>query len=388
VSLRAGVRSLSSPRVWGALLVGIALSWGFYLTPLKPRVIVPPEPNSIPRLTFSPTSEHLVTVHQRLIDRVSSSLVRLWRASDGRLTASLIDTEQYVDAVAFSPDGAKVACREASGRVTVWRCPDGQLLEEWTVRKTEGMPRQLIYAQDGRLLAQDPREQTIFLDVAAAELAFDASPLLKHAKVFTHTRPGCLAAQTEDEILVVRTGTSELAARFPLVAFRVFDFSSDYRTFIGVSAGEIVLARAEHGRVRSFVVDFTHGMSGAHFLAPDGRHAVVIEHRKERKWLGFVEDEGSVSHGVLYPEHGPPLATFAPVDSGAFAPDGKTLALVMANNSAITLWDFPLGKPWGKIIGAGLGGAAIVLLLLRWHANHRAPRGGANHPTHAPSAGV
>ena len=45
-----------------------------------------------------------------------------------------------------------------------------------------------------------------------------------------------------------------------------------------------------------------------------------------------------------------------------FSPDGGTLAVTGADNNSLALWDFPIRKPIGKMLGlAGLAAVATLL---------------------------
>ena len=81
-----------------------------------------------------------------------SYLLRLWRVSDGALLQTLGGHPDWVDSVAFSPDGQTLA--SGSGEeVRLWQVADGSLLRTLTLERYTGPLNTVVFSPDGRTLA-------------------------------------------------------------------------------------------------------------------------------------------------------------------------------------------------------------------------------------------
>src|SRR5262249_60765371 len=90
------------------------------------------------------------------------SRVRLWDTTSGRELARLSIEGGPPLAVAFSPDGARLAAAGHGGRVRVWATPPGgepKLLH--TLSGHEGIVWSVAFSPDGVLLASAGSDQTV-----------------------------------------------------------------------------------------------------------------------------------------------------------------------------------------------------------------------------------
>src|SRR5262245_40585356 len=166
-----------------SLLVGTAVAWGMWLSPLqRPRATLarPANANPHPSIFFTPDSRNIVSVG---VDPVRDPFeyngnwgaAHLWDTDSGHCLAVLKDRGPLINSVTFSPDGGKIAGRQQNGKILVWERATGKLLHEiWHDWLKEANPHtQIVYAPDGRLLYEHAEHWTQLFDVETNKLAFD-----------------------------------------------------------------------------------------------------------------------------------------------------------------------------------------------------------------------
>jgi WD40 repeat protein len=100
-------------------------------------------------IAFSPDGRLIATGSR-------DSHVYLWNVQDGQLSSTLAGHADMVESVAFSPDGQRLASGSVDGAVCIWRVQDGALEKTLRERK-EGVNSTSVYglafSPDGLLLA-------------------------------------------------------------------------------------------------------------------------------------------------------------------------------------------------------------------------------------------
>src|SRR5262249_16542724 len=159
----------------------------------------------------------------------------LWNVADGSLEATLAENDDSIVGIAFAPDSKNLAARLWTGKVRVWNCSTGEVVEEWETEKAGFFGNiQLLYTGDGSLLTQKVHEPTKLRNVRTGEIAFDCGEKVKpYEKVLTHL-PGVIVAQREHETLVIRMDQGDSTAKFTADAFSVFSFSRDCQSMLGI----------------------------------------------------------------------------------------------------------------------------------------------------------
>ncbi|HWB11715.1 MAG TPA: M56 family metallopeptidase [Pirellulales bacterium] len=95
--------------------------------------------------SFSPDSRRLVTAQE------DDNVVRLWDSSSGELLARLTGSQVAVSAVAFAPDGKRVAAGAEDGSVLVWALDDREQVARWP--QQDAPVSSLRWSQQGDRLA-------------------------------------------------------------------------------------------------------------------------------------------------------------------------------------------------------------------------------------------
>ncbi len=135
--------------------------------------------------------------------------VKLWRVSDGRLVRTLTRGRVRVRSIAFSPDGRLLAAGTGfpDGTIKVWRVRDGKLL--CTRRADPSAVWAIAFSPDGHFLASGGEHGTLKL------WRVRDGKLLKALK--GHTYPVLSIAFSPDGRLIA-SGSSDPAIKFWLVS--------------------------------------------------------------------------------------------------------------------------------------------------------------------------
>lgn len=374
---------ISRTRLLASVSIGLAIGWGSFLgLPWRPRAVLPSAPvwNGTSRVYFSNDSQYLVVVHpQRRQDRLvadghNACSARLWNVADGSLVAVLADNDDYISWIAFSIDNQRIAGRMTSGKILVWNCPTGRLLEEIPVQKCDSLfdTKQVGYTADGRLLSQDVKAPTRFINAHTGDIAFDWATLHNDAANALLSRHDFTVVQSGKDVQILRPD-GLVSAKFLAQPFRVRGVSDDCRTMFGMQHGKWSVWQTERGLIAA--VPSGEYLSSLNFLSPDGKHFVVFDKNHELRWKFFGEkSQGFTAFARIFASDGTELPSIDKVSSGAFSPNGQTLALASDyHGGAVQLWNFPPRSPWHLIVGAGLAGAVCVFLLPTKSSCHFAP---------------
>jgi WD40 repeat protein len=256
-----------------------------------------------------------------------------------RLGALRFRHEAPVTAVAFSPDGKRVASASAAGDVVVWEWPSGKRLSR--MRLSSGWAFRLLFAPDGQRLAAwgGPFADCVFQvwNVADGKELVNDRPGLQYG---TH------AAFSADgkTIVSVRAGRWVVLWNLPAGQLLSPDPTSGPVCAVAVAPDGIVLAAVEEGQTigiheigpkgkRRSALPVSDRVAVAVVLTPDGATAAV---GGRDGWLGLYDTATGKEQRHL-PGH------WGRVGHLAFSADGRTL---VSGNDAGTLrvWDVPSGK--------------------------------------------
>jgi len=285
----------------------------------------------------------------------------LWDAVSGQPVGDpLAGQTDFVITVAFSPDGKTLASGSCAQRDENDNCTQGEILL-WDVAKRAriGQPltghsdwvNSLAFSPDGKTLASGSDDTTLILwDVASGKPI--GQPLKEHTGAVTSVAFSpdgkTLASASSDSTILLwdpSTGKMEEKLSGHTKSVRALAFSPDGSTLAsGGSDGTIILwdvAKGEPlGEHLSGRFSTVYGLA----FSPDG------------KTLASANNDGTV---VLWDPQGgqmigqPLLGHEAVVDSVAFSPDGAKLASGGRDNRVI-LWN-PNPQDWISTLCQGIG---------------------------------
>lgn len=389
------MKHLLLPRVWIALLAGLAVGCILFTLPLEsPRQTLPGWQASW-GLHYSPDSRRLVTVHIATGTDLAArgqGAARLWDAATGELIAELEQERDPLASVVFSPDSKHVAASNEKGEIKLWDADTGWPLGSYRMKGFDEWrsAAELAFAADGRLLMREPTGTRMW-DVQTGNETLDLATALGKWKVRTYGgSTGVLIVSDGATVRAIRSGTGERIAEFtlpePELTVQHYALTPD---------GQVLLARLgqpsdpdnpDPGMILDPGLPYLWSRPDAparrfpqlanakdFVLAPDGSAVAAHFSDAPNRWIDWLLRRGdTLKHSIRILD----LATgreTGVVPNGlhaCFAPDGRTLA-VGCVGGAIELWDYPLRKAWAKIISGSAVSAGLVWLLLGWLGRER-----------------
>jgi len=379
-----------------AVLVGLGVGFWQSSRPPRPRVVLEKVGQKIVlRPFFSPDGQGLVAFHRCDPPNADSLNLTLWDVQNGRKKVDYFQFDSKMlnalDGIVFSPDGRTMACLfqvrsdilkiPPEGVIRVWDVGGGKELK--CVKEKDGSA-QLAFSSEGKLLIL--RDSDLW-DLADNKVT---KKLVREGEKVIGWRMNLVMVRSQDDVLKVWD-----LARGRLVA--------EHRDILNICKKEkhswqwlahrfFLLHRIERGD--SIVFDLETGQrtelsqhltSRLPFLdvTPDGRTMAVddfiMELPKKAWWAGLMEwfgiREDSSDNFVVLKDYysGLDIIALKGCKWPHFSPDGKTL-VTEGNDGSLQLWDLPIRKPIGKILGlAGLAAVATLLALggLGWLRRRR-----------------
>jgi WD40 repeat protein len=230
-----------------------------------------------------------------------------------------------VNAVAFSPDGARMVSASRDGTVRLWDAATGQELR--TLKGHRGAIGAVAFSRDGQRIAS-------VINIAVNQMIAGTSKAKGELKVWDAATgkevldvPGCLS-------LAFSPDGKRILAASPDGAARVWD---------AVTGRELLALKGQTGFVQWVA------------YSPDGRHLATASidlaglAGDRNKFAQFLTGNLKIPWEIKLwdADTGEPIRAFrgptSPVDNLTFSPDGKRLATCHLNG-AVTLWDVADGR--------------------------------------------
>jgi WD40 repeat protein len=384
-----------------AVLVGLGVGFWQWIQPPRPRVVIAA---CCYPYVFSPDGQTLATV---VLENKSGFLIpstlTLWNAQTGHKTLDLFKGRWPLGVdqnVVFSPDGRKIACRIHDHKICVWDTASGMELATYDDSGNFNNFH-MVYSSEGKLLTV--REGYVLWDVAQnkalknllqeGEFAHlnGKNALLVSDKIWDkgsdmlkvwNVRTGTFARihETWNKAIVENAGRMcswgqpELASnprfliykisRGPFVATEPMSFSDvlydlekcrNYEFPGAASDSEVDVAIAFDGRTAAWGVRPSWGKIRTMMPGPNSLWTWIAD------LLGLEGKAPDTYVSLMELPSEKEIIVLKNCSFPVFSHDGKTLA-VTGTGDTLQLWDLPIRKPVGKILGlAGLAAVATLL---------------------------
>jgi WD40 repeat protein/tRNA A-37 threonylcarbamoyl transferase component Bud32 len=274
----------------------------------------------------------------RVASAGADGIVKVWRRWDSRETLTLMGHTAAVTAVVFSPDGRRLASGGADGTVRVWDAAHGKELASWPAHAA-GVTG-LAFDPTGRHLAStgvklQAGELKLWSSTTGKALAGKTSPPLLAAVAFCPKGKYLATAGYDDSVTLWNAATLEPAGTFPVqhqrfVSWTSIGFSPDGR-WVAAGSPEGLVKVWDMATAREFFSALTPtqaSVGGIAFCGRDSRFLVAAT--AENTVLGW------------YMKSGMPAFTLRGhrrvVTAVACSPDGRRLVSGSLDRT-VKLWD-------------------------------------------------
>jgi hypothetical protein len=260
--------------------------------------------------------------------------VRLWDVASGETVHLLEGHNDYVRSVAFSPDGATLASGSDDESVIVWDAASGDVVME-----LEGhidYVSSVAYRPDGAQLASGSYDGSVIVwDAASGDELMELDEHSDYVTSVAFSPDGAwLASGSHDQTVIVWDVASGEPAR-------ELEGHLDWVTSVAFSPdGALVASGADDGTVR--IWDAASGDLLQAIAPPDVDAVLAVAFSPDGSRLASGNSDGTIRLWDV--ATGAPVGMFAghlnAVQGVAFSPDGATLASGSAD-MMIWLWDIP-----------------------------------------------
>ena len=389
-----------------AVLIGLGVGFWQWGRPPRPRVVlgdIDPDPGF--KAYFSPDGRMVGTVAgiHAPKDEEYDFYLTLWETDTGRkLTRFYLARQnrfrEKLAKVVFSPDGRTVACRYWD-QIRVWDIANPQKPVIYDDRDGNNHP-QVFFSPEGKLLAL--RGEYEIWDVASNKLVKKLLRGQKAEGAAALLGQGEVPIMRGDNTIVVWVGGTTRIWHLPTASLlverqdliRLEDlFRGRLSLKFGGPTGGCFLIRIDaddrflvheviSGKKQSYAAESWWSTSATptnELIAFAGKNS--FNKSATKPWwnsfserLGFQADSEEYYVTLNAFPSGEELCVLKDCLDPIFSPNGRTLAVTSADGKSLQLWDLPIRKPIGKILGlAGLAAVATLLAIngLGWLRRRR-----------------
>jgi WD40 repeat protein len=364
--LRSCLSALKPTRlaVLFAVLIGLGVGFWQWRQPPQPRVVLE-NVGLHAQGHFSPDGQTLAIVHAEPYS------LTLWNIQSGQRIENRIESDGTW-ALAFSPQGRTVACR-FSTEIRVWDVTSGNELAVYDDSHGE-RHSQLTFSPEGKLLSV--RQNHVLWDVDANQIVKKLA-LDGEREIFAWDKEILVLQGKNKSVRIWHLPTASLVAETKIPghdkdSLVCAKLSQDHSLlpYVILRENAFCVVNLITGETRKIAVE---RMAQEMAISPDAQTIAVADidppnpPQQSSWWTRFTQWLGIRGEPSFYVT----LKTFPSADeivvlkdcrSPVFSPDGKMLAVNGMLDGSLQLWDLPIRKPIGKILGlAGLAAVATLL---------------------------
>jgi RNA polymerase sigma factor (sigma-70 family) len=344
-----------------------------------------PHPADVRRAAFSPDGKTLAVPYGTI---GQPGRIALWDVESGKLFGTLTGPREAVFALAFSPDGKKLASAGNEATIRLWDVDARK--EEKQIRSLPSTVHQLAFTPDGKTLICQGAENRIRLwDVAnwRERLMADGPTWLIRALAYSADGE-LLASASGNTIWLWRAATDEVVRSFeghgaPVTGVA---FSANATALVsGSEDGTIRIWDAKTGKEQHRLTNKEHRIELL-ALSPDGATLAAWGSEKPQVLILWQVRTPEEQRAVEVPSEHPGAMPW--LHALYFTPDGKTLVASSGTHINILRWDTATGNVlpsigkhdgglWG--IAPSPDGRSIAALTMNgtlylWETTTRQPR--------------
>ena len=274
---------------------------------------------------------------KRIATGGSDNAVRLWDLETGRLIRSL-PHEKTIKAIAFSPDGKQVAVSSERSWLRIWNPLTGQVIKTLKDADSSGQ-NAIVYSNDGTHLLGAAFNKLELIEVSSGKVVREFESDLKHITAATVSTDGSLivAGYYGGDLALWNARSGKLlwsSRKVHKSGVRSVAFTKDGSQIVSTSyitskRDDVKIWDARTGKLARIFK--TKGDSGgvARF-SPDGKKIAIGSHGGDLDIWDFESQTllRSLPHEAVY--------------AASFSPDGSRI--VTGSVKRVTLWDVDTGE--------------------------------------------
>ena len=283
-------------------------------------------------LAISPGSKFLVSASHDSDSRGKMADFRLWNVETGKVMFQLGDSEEETKAVAFSPDGKRIASGNGANTICLWDAQTGKLIHRWK----EGSPdnhafTSFVFAPDGKKLATTGSELRVLDLNTKKELTPEGK---SGCHTLAYAPDGTILAMAGfDDLRLFRASTLTEIQRFERDK-KIIDsitFFPDGKTLVSSNySGQLCFWDVRSGKkLRQLPNQSGHVELFA--LSPDGK---TLATKEIGSWKGVIRLWDAQTGTALYPRG----SHLGEVKQARFLADGETVMSSWWVDTHYTLW--------------------------------------------------
>ncbi len=333
-----------------------------------------------------------------LVSGGNDKLIKLWDVATGREVRTIAGHSKYIRTLAFSPDGRVLVSTSGDKTVKLWDVSTGRELGALAGASLSLAVSAVAFSPDGKKLASSDENVIKLWDFNAGRELLKLAGRVETVNSVAFSRDGKTMASGGNEPTVklwdVSTGQQVRVLSAGRFVVGCVVFSPDGKALAGTDRKSISLWDVATGR-ELWTVDAASAWIGSLAFSPDGQSLAsggaadknlqagrlvlwdvatgralrTIESVKNLNSVAFSPEGKMVAGGDLGGTvqlwdvaTGRPLRTLEDNENGveslAFSPDGRMLAI--GGHRVIGLWDFNMGRQLGALEGHADSVASIA----------------------------
>lgn len=317
----------------------------------------PPSPTSTPTRTahavfkaheqfvdsvaFSPDGQTLAGGVEVGVDGHPNTMIQLWKVPSGHSTAGFKVSTRNVPLVAFRPDGKGLLGADEDGAVRLWDLASRK--SRVAVPKSHKRPGGTAMSPDGLTVARSEGEKVLLWDVASGRLVrtFTGHTYPVRGVAFSRDGRALAGCSPSDTIRIWDVATGHTVRTIPSPAYapqsNLLAFSPDGRILAAVTEDNVQLWDVAGSRLTKSLEHRIDGRVDEPYslaFSPDGKTLATGNTSSLDKGDVLLWDVATGNNIMIFKGHR------GTVWSVAFSPDGKTLASG-SSDKTVRLWDVP-----------------------------------------------